>query len=374
MNNKKARVIAFYLPQFHPIPENDAVWGKGFTEWTNVAKAKPLFKGHYQPRIPADLGFYDLRLPIIREQQAEMAREAGVEGFMYWHYWFGNGKMLLEKPFEEVLASGKPDFPFCLGWANHDWTTKSWSKESGFSVKFRSEFIAKMEYPGKEDDIAHFNYCLPAFKDKRYVCVDGKPFFYIWAPDKHPHLKEFIQLWNNLAIENGLKGIHFVANVNSKNSNYDKYKQLGFSAVNYNTMTLAQTAVIGSPILRRLQSLFSWYIPGVKLNKYDYNKIAKNMASPLDCNEDCYPTILPGYDRTARSGRAAVIYDNPNPEAFQEHVRRTVETIQNKEDEHKIIILKSWNEWAEGNYMEPDLKFGHGFLNALRDEIVKKED
>lgn len=132
MNNKSARVIAFYLPQFHPIEENNKYWGKGFTEWTNVGKAKPLFKGHYQPRVPADLGYYDLRIPEIREQQAELAREAGIEGFCYWHYWFGEGKELLERPFNDVVESGNPDFPFCLGWANHTWSTRTWtsSKQS----------------------------------------------------------------------------------------------------------------------------------------------------------------------------------------------------------------------------------------------------
>ena len=127
--NRKARVIAFYLPQFHPIPENDEWWGKDFTEWTNVGRAKPLFSGHYQPRVPADLGYYDLRLPEIREQQANMAREAGVEGFCYWHYWFGIGKRLLECPFNEVLASGCPYFPFCLGWANISWTKRNWNMD-----------------------------------------------------------------------------------------------------------------------------------------------------------------------------------------------------------------------------------------------------
>lgn len=372
MANKKARVIAFYLPQFHPIPENDAVWGKGFTEWTNVAKAKPLFKGHNQPRIPADLGFYDLRLPIVREQQAEMAREAGVEGFMYWHYWFGNGKMLLEKPFQEVLASGKPDFPFCLGWANHSWTTKSWHGANGFNEKFGNVgYIAEMKYPGKEDYIAHFNYCLPAFKDERYITVDGKPFFYIWSPKDHPEMKEFISLWNKLAIENGIPGIHFVANVNSEEGEYQKYIEMGFSAVNYNTMTDAKTKAAGSVFMRRFNTFFSWHVPGLKLNKYDYSKIVANMNSKYDTDEICYPTIIPGFDRSPRAGRSAVIFSNPNPKAFQKHVHNTIEAIKDKEDEHKIIILKSWNEWAEGNYMEPDLEFGHAFLDALRDEVIK---
>ena len=141
----KARVIAMYLPQYHPIPENDNVWGKGYTEWINVAQAKPLFKGHVQPRIPADLGFYDLRVPEVREEQAQLAKDAGVEGFMYWHYWFGNGKRLLERPFDEVLMSGKPDFPFCLGWANHHWKTSTWTTLKNFR---KDGMICEQTYPG----------------------------------------------------------------------------------------------------------------------------------------------------------------------------------------------------------------------------------
>ena len=199
----KARVIAFYLPQFHPIPENDKWWGKGFTEWTNVAKAKPLFRGHYQPRIPADLGFYDLRVPEVREQQAQLAREAGIEGFCYWHYWFGNGKQLLERPFNEVLVSGKPDFPFCLGWANHSWTTGTWTRGGD------AQMIAEQTYPGKNDYLSHFQYALRAFQDERYITVDGKPLFVIFDPYALP--QDFIPYWRELAEQAGLKGIHFVA-------------------------------------------------------------------------------------------------------------------------------------------------------------------
>ena len=152
MSSLKARVIAFYLPQYHPIPENDEWWGKGFTEWTNVAKARPLFRGHYQPHIPADLGFYDLRMPEVRAAQARLAREAGIEGFCYWHYWFGGGKRLLERPFQEVVASGQPDFPFCLGWANHDWTNKTWTRRSAFS---QEQILMKQTY-SEEDYERHF--------------------------------------------------------------------------------------------------------------------------------------------------------------------------------------------------------------------------
>lgn len=159
----KARVLALYLPQYHPVPENDMWWGKGFTEWSNVTKAKPLFRGHYQPKLPTDLGFYDLRLPEVREEQAKLAKEAGIEGFIYWHYWFGNGKRLLERPFNEVLESGKPDFPFALAWANHTWSTKTWKSAIGETAK--KGVIMEQTYPGIEDYTEHFYYALKAFKD-----------------------------------------------------------------------------------------------------------------------------------------------------------------------------------------------------------------
>lgn len=199
-----ARVIAFYLPQFHPVPENDEWWGKGFTEWTNVGKARSLFPGHYQPKVPADLGYYDLRVSETRKAQADMAREYGIEGFCYWHYWFGNGKRLLERPFNEVLASGEPDFPFCLAWANESW------RGYYHGIKAKETLIDQL-YPGEEDYIAHFNAVLPAFKDKRYITVDGKPLFMIYHPfDNQMEINTFIKLWRELAVQNGLEGIFFV--------------------------------------------------------------------------------------------------------------------------------------------------------------------
>ena len=177
---KKARIIAFYLPQFHPIEVNDRYWGKGFTEWTNVAKAKPMFSGHKQPQLPADLGFYDLRLPQVRQAQADMAREAGVEGFCYWYYYFGRGKKVLDLPISEVLRLNEPDFPFCLGWANHDWSNKTWQKSSQYQ---KDIVFLKQEYLGEEDYTAYFYDLLPYFKDKRYIRVDNMPVFYIFDPE-----------------------------------------------------------------------------------------------------------------------------------------------------------------------------------------------
>ena len=365
-NSKKARVIAMYLPQFHPVAENDKYWGKGFTEWTNVAKAKPLFKGHYQPRIPADLGFYDLRLPQVREEQALLAKNAGVEGFMYWHYWFGRGKMLLEKPFQEILASGKPDYPFCLGWANHDWSTKTWNKDAS---SFQNAMIAKCEYLGEEDNRLHFNYCLPAFKDKRYVLVDGKPFFMIYDPFGFVGIEDFMKQWRKWAVENGLKGVFFVANNSGRGASYQKLIDMGFDAVYDNTKYEAEAKAAGAVWKRRLKTLLGHYM-GAALQKFEYSEVIKHMITEESKLENCYPIITPGFDRTARAGRKAIIYANPSPEKFKELVHRAVEQVQHKDPEHRIVILNSWNEWAEGNYMEPDLKYGHGFLNALRDEVV----
>ena len=200
----RARLIAFYLPQFHPIPENDKWWGTGFTEWTNVAKARPLFPGHYQPRMPADLGFYNLRLPEVRAAQAKLAREAGIEGFCYWHYWFG-GKRLLERPFNEVLISGQPDLPFCLGWANQTW--------SGIWHGVPSRILMEQTYPGPIDHERHFHAVLPAFHNPRYIRVRNMPVFLIYQPNELPSLPAFIEQWQNLALRNGLQGIHFVAHL-----------------------------------------------------------------------------------------------------------------------------------------------------------------
>ncbi|MCL2074013.1 MAG: glycoside hydrolase family 99-like domain-containing protein [Marinilabiliaceae bacterium] len=391
--SEKARVIAFYLPQFHPIPENDEWWGKGFTEWTNVGKAKPLFRGHYQPHVPADLGYYDLRMPEIREAQAELAREAGIEGFCYWHYWFGNGKRILERPFNEVLASGKPDFPFCLGWANHSWTTKSWEK--GKTLQDTS-IIIEQEYPGETDHIEHFNCLLPAFKDKRYIKIEEKPLFVVYHPLNIPDSKEFIDLWNNLAINNGLKGIHFVgveANfgvqsfsgqsfgfrsiINKKiilgkdvtKKLFEKVISAGFDAVISRGMNLAQA---------RYETFFIHYMKKaikqvLKINfvmKYNYSKISRLLFAEEDKWDNIYPTIIPNWDRTPRSGKKSVVWHNCRPEYFKKQVEQAMDIIKNKPEEHKILFLMSWNEWGEGNHVEPDLKYGKGYLEALK-EVLK---
>ena len=376
----KARIIALYLPQFHPIPENDRWWGPGFTEWTNVAKAKPLFRGHVQPKIPADLGFYDLRMPEVREQQALLAKEAGIEGFCYYHYWFG-GKQLLERPFNEVLRSGKPDFPFCLCWANHSWTNKTWKNKSGVRA---NSILMKQVYPGREDDVNHFMDLLPAFNDERYIRIDGKPVFVLYEPMYHPHVRLWIDTWRELALKHGLPGIFFVGmtpntltvrvhedgtksrvipNLKSSAEIYQGILDMGFDAVNSTGMRRGEMLSEGKwknllkTVLRKA---------GMPVGRFfDYASTVKHFFAPEDGWENVYPTIVPQWDRSPRAGNFDGIYKGANPQDFEKHVRHALDVIKMKDPEHRVLFLKSWNEWGEGNYVEPDLEFGHGWLQSV---------
>ena len=380
----KARVIALYLPQFHPIPENNRWWGPGFTEWTNVAKAKPLFKGHVQPKIPADLGFYDLRLPEVRQQQADLAHEAGIEGFCYYHYWFG-GKQLLERPFNEVLASGKPDFPFCLCWANHSWSNKTWNRKSNMQS---NSMLIEQTYPGYDDDYNHFMNVLPAFRDKRYITIDGKPVFFLYNPWEHTRVKEWIVTWRKLAQENGLPGLHFVSmcdatltfklnpdgtksrvlpNVDSSQDLFQTVLDMGFDAVNCIGMRRGEMLSEG-----RMLNLCKTILrkAGLPIGKFfDYSRTVKGFFPPETKWENVYPTIVPQWDRSPRAATLDGIYVHATPKAFEEHINDALTYIEKKAPEHRIMVLKSWNEWGEGNYVEPDLEFGHGWLEAIKNTI-----
>lgn len=358
--NTKARVIAFYLPQFHPIPENDTWWGKGFTEWTNVGKAQPLFKGHYQPHVPADLGYYDLRVPEVREAQAEMALQYGIEGFCYWHYWFGNGKRLLERPFSEVLESGHPDFPFCLSWANETW--------KGFSHGLTNRnILIEQLYPGKEDYEAHFYTVLPAFKDKRYILIDEKPVFVVYMPMQLPDAQSFIGLWQNLAIKNGLKGVHFIAHV----LQFEKIQEaldLGFDSVNVNR--LFDYGRFNRTLPFKLKIYLQNKILKIPYH-YNYKDVYPTFVGREDSDLNVFPTIIPGWDHTPRSGNGGLVYHGSSPGLFEKHIIQVLEKIAMKPENRKIVFLKSWNEWAEGNYVEPDLKFGTRYLEAISKTIFR---
>lgn len=368
--DKKARLIAFYLPQFHPIPENDLWWGKGFTEWTNVAKAKSLFKGHYQPHSPADLGFYDLRVPETRLAQAEMARKYGLEGFCYWHYWFA-GKRLLERPFNEVLTSGEPDFPFCLGWANQTWT--------GIWHGAPDKTLIEQTYPGLKDYETHFYAVLDAFGDSRYITIDGKPIFIIYSPSGLPESKRFTDYWRELALKSGLKGLYFIG---IAWPSWEPQKH-GFDA-----------SIMDSPaiIFHKLQWFSqNYYISGIckkltgknseqLMKKFYYQVLNRPAVFPykdaiqhalpsLAKDFEQYPCVIPNWDNTPRSGVNGVVFHHSSPELFRTHLKKAVEQVLHREPEKRIMFIKSWNEWAEGNYLEPDKKFGRTYLEVIQNEI-----
>jgi hypothetical protein len=369
-DRRLARLIALYLPQFHPIPENNEWWGTGFTEWTNVAKAKPLFPGHAQPRLPADLGFYDLRLPEVREDQATMARAAGVEGFCYWHYWFGHGRRILERPFQEVLASGQPDFPFCLAWANQSW--------SGIWHGNPKNILIKQEYPGTADDKAHFALLLPAFRDARYVKVEGMPLFAMLDPHDHPNPGDFVKHWRMLAQEAGLPGIYFVAMWNRgpdvRLQEFDAVTEYGpgdfLQSLPQSGLSQKVRRVRRGDFGRRINALAGTRF--LRPQRYKYSDVVRAAFSSNLPKDDSYiPTVLPGWDNTPRSGARGLIFEGSTPELFQNYIRKAVELVRDRPREKRLVFLKAWNEWAEGNYVEPDSSFGHQYLDAMRRALHK---
>ena len=353
-----AKLIAFYLPQFHPTTRNNQWWGKGFTEWTNVAKAKKLYPGHYQPHIPADLGFYDLRLPEVRKAQADMAREYGVYGFCYYHYWFENGFEELERPLDEVVKLGEPDFPFCLCWANESWYSKFWNKDGTVDKKI----LAEQKYLGEVDHKAHFLRLLPAFKDARYIKYEGRLLFVIYKPLEFEDFLSFKNLWNNLAKENGLPEFYFVGYSIYIDKEYNEIKKAGFESII--SCHLYDLSHHQSFLLRSSRWLLSRFVkvPGV----LDYKKLYKYLITPSEEADDVIPTLLPNWDHSPRSGRGGVIIKNATPENFELHVKQVIEVMNKKKKQDNLCFLKSWNEWGEGNYVEPDQKYGYGFLRVLK--------
>jgi hypothetical protein len=355
---QSARVIAFYLPQYHPIPENDKWWGKGFTEWTNVARAKPLFSGHYQPHIPADLGFYDLRLPEVREAQALLAKEHGVEGFCYYHYWMGGGRRLLERPFNEVLKTKEPDFPFCLCWANHSWT--------GVWFGAPNHILAEQTYPGKDDHEAHFRFLLQAFSDDRYIKVDGKPLFLIFKPDSIPEINRMVDLWRDLAVKAGLKGLYLVG-VSHYNPSWDP-RQRGLDACTMQALPKHD----GHIPWRFLNTKIKLALQKGKhdLTIWEYKDFLPYLLRRNKVDWPDYPLVLPNWDNTPRSGVRGIVLHNSTPELFRLHLRAAISRAKQQPQEHRILFLKAWNEWAEGNYVEPDQKYGNAYLEVIRDEVI----
>jgi hypothetical protein len=337
------RLIAFFLPQFHPIPENDAWWGKGFTEWTNVMRGRPLFPGHYQPRVPADLGFYDLRLAETREAQAELARAYGIHGFCYHHYWF-EGKMLLERPFNDVLTSGRPDLPFCLCWANEPWSRR-WDG--------RPRDVLQIQTYSLDDDRRHIEWLIPALGDSRAITIEGKPLFLVYQAKDLPDPRRTTDIWRSEVERAGLKGIYLIAVETGWDSGWDA------TAFGFDAKVLFQPQF---SMLRRVpRSKFS-VIGGLEV--YDYDVAWPVLANPEPVPYRRYGTVFPSWDNSPRRGMAGVAIHNATPASYEAWLRYTIAQTQREPPEHRIVFINAWNEWAEGCYLEPDVKHGRAFLEA----------
>lgn len=355
MNERKARLIAAYLPQFHPIPENDKWWGAGFTEWTNTAKAKPLFPGHQVPSIPADLGYYDLRVAESREEQAELASQYGIEGFCYWHYWFGGGKRLLERPLDEVLRSGKPDFPFCLAWANHTW--------SGIWHGSPEKTLMEQTYPGKGDIVDHFYTMLNAFQDQRYMKIDGRNIFCVYRPGDLEESKVFMDTWRELAEREGAPGFYFIAI-----TDYPwRIPENGYDACTTNPpvgmLPYQGIQSLNKNIEREMGMTELVENESVQLPQiYSYETFIRNAFPEATRNPKFYPCVVPNWDNTPRSGVNGFALHGSTPELYAEHLREAIDLVADRALDQRVVFVKSWNEWAETNYLEPDARWGRRYL------------
>jgi hypothetical protein len=338
------KTIAFYLPQFHPIPENDQWWGRGFTEWTNVARAKPRFKGHYQPHIPADLGFYDLRLEETRIAQAELAKKYGIHGFCYYHYWF-NGKMLLERPLQEVVASGKPDFPFCVCWANENWTRRWDGLEQEILIKQNYE-----NYDAKQ----HFNWLSPIFADQRYIKIKDKPLFIIYRPGEIKNIEQKVMEWKEQAKQNGFPGLYLVCTKNFKNDREESH----FINIGFNAFIDFQP---------QLCSAEAYNAYGAFL--YNYREYIQKKGLPNKSEFVTFPCVFPSWDNSARRKEGAHIIQNNNPALYKRWLMQSLQKVREYNMSEQIVFINAWNEWAEGCHLEPDLRNKHAFLKATKEAL-----
>jgi lipopolysaccharide biosynthesis protein len=349
------RPIAFYLPQFHPIPENNRWWGNGFTEWINVTRTKPLFAGHYQPHLPADLGFYDLRLPETRQAQADLAEEYGLYGFCYYHYWF-SGKQLLERPFNDVLVSGEPRFPFCLCWANETWSRRWLGEETAI--------LMRQSY-SPADDVNHARWLLAAFADARYISVRGKPLFLVYRPRDLPSPEKTTETLRSECIRHGLPEPYLVG-VDAHSPGAD-FRKEGFDCT---LVFEPQLGVLPDFMddgrgLSKLRRNWSLGVRSSKFKVYDYVE-ARQLMTERKRDFPFIRTVFVGWDNTPRRGQNAIVILNATPDNFQTALSETVRSIPTGADAERFFFINAWNEWAEGNHLEPDQKYGHEHLKRIK--------
>lgn len=382
---KSMKIIAFYLPQFHDIPENDEWWGKGFTEWVNVKKAVPLYKGHEQPRVPLNNNYYNLLNDDVKIWQAKIAKEYGIYGFCYYHYWFG-GKLLLEKPMEQMLANPNIDIPFCISWANEPWT-KAWVNEK--------KVLIPQFYGGKKEWKEHFDYLVKFFKDDRYIKEEGKPLLVIYRAEVIDCLNEMLDYWNELAKENGFNGMVYayqnitfdlIPNKDDSRFKYNIEFQPSYAWNDMNNVSTLQKSKVWTSLRNVRRSFFLWLEKklGFDVKKYfeyshkekesvlktSYDEAWNAILNHVPEDEKCVPGAFVGWDNTPRKSYRGQVYVGDDPKKFQKYMSRQIK--RTKEIYHKdMIFMYAWNEWAEGGYLEPDTRFGYRNLEAIRDALIE---
>jgi len=340
------RLIAYYLPQFHPIPENDVWWGKGFTEWTNTAKAEPLYPGHYQPHLPADLGFYDLRLRQTRREQIQMAKEYGIDGFCYHYYWF-SGKRLLEQPLEDMLADEDSDMPFCLCWANENWTRR-WNGGE-------NDILIEQKY-APEDALHFVQDITPYLLDHRYIRVDGRPLLIVYRPQQIPDIRNTVNAWRHHFREQGVGEVHLCAALTHSNLDYEQFGfDGGVEFPPHNRALLGVKCINGSI---RFHEPFH----GCAMM---FNELGEAYLRQDHSGRNIFRGVFPSWDNTARTGSRALFFLNGTPGNYEYWLSKTIERTQlERPGEDRLVFINAWNEWAEGCHLEPDQQFGRAFLDA----------
>lgn len=347
------KLLAFYLPQFHTIPENDAWWGKDFTEWTNVRPARPLYPGHDQPRIPGDLGYYSLEDAAVRERQAELARSHGIHGFCYYFYWFG-GKRLLHKPLDDMLRSGTPDFPFCVIWANETWTRR-WDGRD-------KDILLEQTY-GEDDARAFARELIPLFQDPRYIRVDGKPMLLIYRPADIPDPVRYTRLWRDVWRDAGVGEVHLVCALTTR---YSDPLRAGFDAA---VEFPPHKSVFAYP--RKLDPDTVGLTPGFSGEAYDYREFVTNSLRSPEPHFSLYRTLMLRWDNTARLKTASTMFMHCDPTVYTLWLARTIaRAIKTHPVAERFVFINAWNEWAEGTYLEPDVTYGDQFLQATRSTLL----
>lgn len=356
------KIIAFNLPQFHAIAENDEWWGKGFTEWTNVRKSKPLYRKHYQPRVPLNNNYYNLLDPSVQDRQAEMASEYGIYGFCYYHYWF-HGKKLLEKPVEQLLSRGKPDFPFCLAWANEPWT-RIWDGGD-------KHVLMPQSYGGVEQWRDHIRYLIEAFQDDRYIKIDGKPMLLIYRSNSIRDMPAMRALWDEELALAGFDGLHLVSMATAFGADprvhvFDAYTEF---EPWWTITNLKDKALRREKRERKLARFFRKRLNYILHadTSYDYKRLWQQMVNRTIAPHH-YPGAFADWDNSPRRPLdKAAILRNFDPDAFRTGIAAQIEKARYAGAQY--LFFNAWNEWAEGTYLEPDEERGYFFLEAIKEAL-----